>query len=217
MKLIVGLGNPEPRYAGTRHNLGCLAVRLLARGLGLPSFRPGRLGLVSAGEDGEGQDLVLLLPTTYMNRSGAAVRAHLEGPPWSPEDLVVVHDDLDLAPGRVKVKLGGSSGGHLGVASVIEELGSEAFVRVRVGIGRPPPGVDPVEFVLGRPSGEEADLLVRAARRAADAVAVVLGEGLETAMNRFNRRPDRSGRAEVRDGSGGAAVREGGTGKAMTC
>ncbi len=217
MKLVVGLGNPEPRYAETRHNLGYLAVRLLARRLGLPSFRRGRLGLVSATEDDEGQGLVLLLPTTYMNRSGAAVRARLEGRSWSPEDLVVVHDDLDLAPGRVKVKLGGSSGGHLGVASVIEELGSEDFVRVRVGIGRPPPGVDPVEFVLGRPSGEEADLLARAARCAADAVAVVLAEGVETAMNRFNRRPDRSGRAGGRNGSDGAGVREGGTGNAVTC
>ncbi len=198
MKLIVGLGNPEPTYAGTRHNLGYLAVRLLASELGLPRFRRGRYGLVTGG----GRDgLTLLLPTTFMNASGLAVASHLRG--WSPrpEDVVVIHDDLDLPVGRIRLRLGGSSGGHRGVASVIDETGLEGFVRIKIGIGRPPAGVDPVDYVLGRPTGPEEEALEAAARRAAEAALAVVRDGVEAAMNRFNRNAGAAGG----DAAGGEA------------
>lgn len=189
MKLVVGLGNPGPAYEGTRHNLGFLAARLLAEKLGLPRFRPSLRGLTSrAAVDGLG-DVVILLPTTFMNESGAAVKAVLRRRPVAPGDLVIIHDDLDLPPGRLRVRLGGSSGGHRGVASVIERLGTDAFVRVRIGIGRPPGGVDPVDYVLERPWGRERDELSAAAALAAEAAKTVLVDGPESAMSRFNARP----------------------------
>ena len=190
MRLVVGLGNPGPAYEGTRHNLGYQAVRRLGRELGLPRFRRGRHGLVVTTSD-----VTLLLPTTFMNLSGSAVAAVLRGRRVGPEGLIVVHDDLDLAAGRLRVRRGGSSGGHRGVTSIIEELGSDDFVRVKVGIGRPPEGVDPVEFVLRRPEPGEALALADAVARAADACLTVLREGLAAAMNSFNRNAE-SGEAD---------------------
>jgi PTH1 family peptidyl-tRNA hydrolase len=182
VRLVVGLGNPGPAYEGTRHNLGYQAVRRLGRELGLPRFRRGRQGFVVTTSA-----VTLLLPTTFMNLSGRAVTAVLRGRRIGPEELIVVHDDLDLAAGRLRVRRGGSSGGHRGVTSIIEELGSDDFVRVKVGIGRPPEGVDPVEFVLRRPEPDEALALADATARAADACLAVLREGLAAAMNTFNR------------------------------
>jgi PTH1 family peptidyl-tRNA hydrolase len=118
-----------------------------------------------------------------MNGSGLAVVAALRGHVLQPADLIVVHDDLDLPAGRLKLRLGGSSGGHRGVASIIGELGRDGFVRVKIGIGRPPAGVDPVDFVLERPSPTEEKIL-------SEAVLAVLREGLGEAMSRFNRTPD---------------------------
>ncbi len=181
MKLVVGLGNPGPAYEGTRHNLGYLAVRQLARELGLPRFRRARHGLAA-----QSGDAILLLPTTFMNSSGLAVAASLRGRIPKETDLIVVHDDLDLPTGRLRIRLGGSSGGHRGVVSIIEEIGLDRFVRVKIGIGRPPEGVDPVEYVLQRPDEAEADLLREAAGRAAAAARVILGEGVGAAMNLFN-------------------------------
>ncbi len=195
----MGLGNPGPVYDGTRHNLGYVAVRHVARELGLPRFRRARHGLATTGSRGPGDGrgpgqpegaLTLLLPTTYMNGSGLAVVAALRGHVLPAADLIVVHDDLDLPAGRLKLRLGGSSGGHRGVASIIGELGRDDFVRVKIGIGRPPAGVDPVDFVLERPSPTEEEILSEAALRAAEAVLAVVREGLGEAMSRFNRTPD---------------------------
>jgi len=214
VKFVVGLGNPGPEYDGSRHNLGCDAVRLLASRLGCPRFRRGYRGLLTrtaAGGQGPGRsgDVVLLLPTTYMNSSGIAVRVLLQGCSWSPDDLVVVHDDLDLASGRLKLRRGGSSGGHRGVESIIDELGTDAFVRVKIGIGRPPAGTDPMDYVLQRPPSDEEDRLSKAADRAAEAIETVLALGLDAAMNRYNRAPDgpgpgdQTGRSTTGDRTGG--------------
>jgi len=187
VKLVVGLGNPGPAYDGTRHNLGYLAVRCLARDLGVPRFRRGRNGLIA-----RTGDINLLLPTTYMNASGTAVADVWRSGPGHAEGLIVIHDDLDLPVGRLRIRVGGSSGGHRGVASIIEELGFEGFVRVKIGIGRPPQGLDPVDYVLARPEGREAELLADAAARAAEAVLVILREGVGAAMNSYNRVDDGS-------------------------
>ncbi len=200
MKLVVGLGNPGPAYEGSRHNLGAMAVRRLARELNLGRFRRVRYGLAAGRETRFGTrrgpagspdlDITLLLPTTYMNRSGVAVSSFIQSRPIQPADIIVIHDDLDLAVGRVRVRVGGSAGGHRGVASIIDETGFDGFVRVKIGIGRPPDDVDPVEYVLRRPAGEERASLLEAVDVAARAVLAVLKDGPGAAMNHFNRRAE---------------------------
>ena len=173
--VVVGLGNPGRSYERTRHNAGYLVADELAR-RHAGSWRkrkkaeaaPISIGLANT---------TLLKPTTFMNNSGSAVSDH------GPEDLVVVHDDLDLEAGTVRVKVGGGAGGHNGLRSIIGRLGN-AFVRVRIGIGRPPPGVGVTDYVLSRmdPAVKEA------VPTAADAVEFLLEHGPEAAMNRFNVR-----------------------------
>ena len=182
---MVGLGNPGPEYEETRHNAGFEVVAELARRHGGRWNRrlgvPGEVARVHlAGE------VILLRPLTYMNASGDAVRPLVRRLGLAPADVVVVFDDMDLPPGRLRIRPGGSSGGHRGVASVVAALGTEAFPRVRVGIGRPPEGVDPVDYVLSRIPGGERAAWQAALARAADAVEVLATEGLAMAMQRFN-------------------------------
>lgn len=171
----MGLGNPGRRYALTRHNAGHMVVDELSRRHGGRWRRARRAE--AAGVAVGGREAVLLKPATFMNESGEALSG------YRAEDLIVVHDDLDLPAGTVRVKVGGGAGGHNGLRSVISRVGN-GFVRVRVGIGRPPEGVGVTDYVLGR-----MDRVVREAiPRAADAVETVLEEGPEAAMNRFNAR-----------------------------
>jgi peptidyl-tRNA hydrolase, PTH1 family len=173
--VVVGLGNPGRSYERTRHNAGYLVADELARRHG-GSWRkkkkaeaaPVSLGLKNA---------ILLKPTTFMNNSGSAISD------YRPEDLIVVHDDLDLEAGTVRVKVGGGAGGHNGLRSIIQNLGNE-FVRVRIGIGRPPAGMTVTDYVLSRMDPVVKDAIPTAA----DAVEFVIEEGPEAAMNRFNVR-----------------------------
>ncbi|MBP7146805.1 MAG: aminoacyl-tRNA hydrolase [Acidobacteria bacterium] len=188
MRGVVGLGNPGEEYADTRHNVGFDVVRLLAGrhriDLGRVRHRA-RFGLGTIA----GERVLLALPLTYMNLSGEAVRPLLAYHGLGPADLVVVHDEADLEPGTVRVKSGGGTAGHNGVTSIADHLGTTDFVRVRIGIGRPRGGVgELVDHVLRRPGREEAELLAAARERGADAVEALLREGLERAMNKFNRR-----------------------------
>ena len=185
-RLVFGLGNPGRRYAGTFHNAGFAAVDLLAKSAGI-RLRPS--GEVESGV-GPVEGIVVLLgkPRTYMNRSGVAV-----GPVYgkfaeSPEDLVVLHDDLDLALGAVRLKRGGGTGGHNGLRSLVEVLGTRGFLRVRIGIGRPPEGVDPADFVLETVPEPLRDRFAGAVSGAAEAVADILREGFDKAMTRWNAR-----------------------------
>jgi peptidyl-tRNA hydrolase, PTH1 family len=173
--VVVGLGNPGRSYERTRHNLGFLVADELARRHG-GSWRKRKrteAAPVSLGF----QDVTLLKPTTFMNNSGAALVE------YKADDLIVVHDDLDLPEGDVRVKVGGGAGGHNGLRSVIGHLGPD-FVRVRVGVGRPPPGMGVTDYVLGKMDAAVRD----AVPRATDAVEAVVEDGLEAAMNRFNAR-----------------------------
>ena len=172
---VVGLGNPGRSYSRTRHNAGYLVAEELAARHGgtwrtkkKAEAAPVVLGL---------KNVTLLKPTTYMNNSGSALAGYGAG------DLIVVHDDLDLPPGDVRVKVGGGAGGHNGLRSIINNLGND-FTRVRIGIGRPPIGVTVTDYVLGRMDSAVRDALPRAA----DAVEAVIEEGSERAMNRFNTR-----------------------------
>jgi peptidyl-tRNA hydrolase, PTH1 family len=189
VKLVVGLGNPGERYAGTRHNAGFMVADRLHAGCrsAHTSFDDrfdGRLARVSL----EGQEVLLLKPQTFMNRSGRAVASATSFHGLGPEDLLVVHDDLDLDFGTVRVKVGGGSGGHRGLESCFEVLGTREFARVRVGIGRPGPDVDPVDYVLSPfDEGQRAEL-EGVVDLAADAAREVVGAGPATAMNHYNRR-----------------------------
>ena len=171
----MGLGNPGRSYERTRHNAGFLVADELARRHG-GSWRKKKKAEVAPVSIGP-KDATLLKPTTFMNDSGAALAG------YKSEDLIVVHDDLDLPAGDVRVKVGGGAGGHNGLRSVIQHLGPD-FVRVRVGIGRPPTGVSPTDYVLSRMDAAVRD----AVPRAADAVEAVVEDGPEAAMNRHNVR-----------------------------
>ena len=187
--MVIGLGNPGSEFAGTRHNVGADAVHELARRHGSGRLRPAK-GQRSTVEEVriEGKRVVLAVPTTYMNESGAAVaplvrRYGIE----DPERLVIVHDELDLPPGGFQVKSGGGLAGHNGLRSVKAHLHSEDFVRIRIGIGKPRggPGAD---HVLDRPSRRDRELLDTTTTMAADAVEVIAATSVAAAMNRFNNK-----------------------------
>ncbi|MDP9440719.1 MAG: aminoacyl-tRNA hydrolase [Actinomycetota bacterium] len=185
--LVVGLGNPGPEYAGTRHNVGADVVSLLAARHG------GRLRLAKreralADEVTLGTKRVALaFPQTFMNESGVAVVALVRRHGIDdPTRLVVVHDELDLPPGRVRVKEGGGLAGHNGLRSIKAHLNTDAFLRVRIGIGKPPGRHEGVDHVLKRPSKAEREELAVAVEEAADAVEMIAAEGVARAMTRYN-------------------------------
>lgn len=178
------MGNPGAEYAHTRHNIGFDVIDILAsrHRIRLNLHRDhARYGL------GRIADVPVLLakPMTYMNRSGEAARALLQRYPLEPARLLVIVDDAALPPGKIRVRPSGSDGGHNGLESIIQCLGTQAFPRVRVGIGGPPPG-QMVEYVLSRFSPQEQPIIEEALQRAADAVEVAIAEGVQAAMNRFN-------------------------------
>ncbi|MDA8398556.1 MAG: aminoacyl-tRNA hydrolase [Actinomycetota bacterium] len=191
---MVGLGNPGRSYEGTRHNVGAEAVLLLAarRGLSLKRER-GTTSIVTK-LPLDACVMVVAIPQTWMNECGIAVRALVDRHLSAREDdddtllhrLVVVHDELDLPPGQVKVKVAGGTAGHNGLKSIRSHLHSSEFARVRVGVGKPPNPARGASYVLARPPGREREALELAKQDAADAVEVVMSEGLAAAMTRFN-------------------------------
>lgn len=179
----MGLGNPGGQYAGTRHNVGFEVIRELSSRHELPLSRRKHLSNYGVGAL-RGVQVALARPMTYMNRSGAAVAALLREFGLPPERMVVVFDDMDLDVGRVLVKPQGGPGAHNGMRDIIEKLGTEAFPRVRIGIGKPVgPGAD---YVLGRFEPEEVELILPAIRLAADACEWIVTEGINAGMNRAN-------------------------------
>lgn len=184
--MVVGLGNPGPLYASTRHNVGRQCVEALSCRLGLSWKRGIPSASLAQGKTSEGE-LVLVRPRTYMNHSGRAVAQAVRylGVDYRRE-LLVICDDMDLPLGKLRLRLKGSSGGHKGLQSVIMALGSEEFPRLRIGIGRPPPGVDPVEHVLSAFTPQEEKQASEAVERAVEGVLMALEKGLERAMNWVN-------------------------------
>ncbi len=186
--LILGLGNPGPEYAGTRHNVGFAVVEEVARRHGVDLDRQRHRARYGKGRIGS-TPVILAEPLTFMNLSGEAARPLLAYHGLEPADLVVVHDEADLAPGVVRIKAGGGLAGHNGLTSIAAHLGTRDFVRVRLGIGRPPGGgAKMAHHVLSRPSAEEAAALAEAVEIGAVAVEAIVAEGVEAAMGRFNRK-----------------------------
>ena len=185
MKLVVGLGNPGRRYAATRHNIGYAVLAELGRRFGDGKAKARFQAEVMEAELG-GQRALLLSPTTYMNLSGASVLEARDFYKLQDEELLILCDDLNLPVGKLRIRSQGSSGGQKGLEDIIRRLGSEAFARLRVGIGTPPPGWDAADFVLARFSAEEQPLIDEAVRTAAEAVVVWAREGGAVCMNRYN-------------------------------
>jgi peptidyl-tRNA hydrolase, PTH1 family len=183
--LIVGLGNPGPEYAGNRHNVGYMAVDVLAGEAG-SAFKRDRSRAMAATGRLAGVPITLAKPLSYMNNSGGAVAALRSFYKLPPERIVVMHDELDLPFGSVRLKLGGGDNGHNGLRSVTAALGTRDYHRVRIGIGRPPGRMDPADFVLRNFSAAERKDLPEILGRSADAAQTLLRLGLAAAQNEFH-------------------------------
>ena len=183
MKLIVGLGNPGKKYEGTRHNMGFMAVDLFSDMAKIDVDKEVFSGLLGRGKVFD-EDVLVFKPTTYMNLSGTAVSQVVHYFKVEKEDIIVVYDDMAIAPGNIRLRLNGSSGGHKGMQNIIEQLGTSDIKRIRVGIGEPT--YDTVDFVLSKPLKEEKELIDGALENAANAIKEALKSGFDRAMNRFN-------------------------------
>ena len=187
MKIIVGLGNPGIPYRMTRHNIGFQVADRLAKMNHILISTKRFKALYGKGRI-DSQEVVLAKPMTFMNRSGEAVNKALRFFCVGMEDLIVIHDDLDLPLGRLRFKRRGGDGGHQGVRSIIEMTGGNSFLRLKVGIGRPPQGMDPAEYVLDVFDKIEQSQLDQILSQAAESLRVMLLEGLEAAMNRYQKK-----------------------------
>ena len=185
MFCVAGLGNPGERYSSTRHNLGFRVTEAIAESCHARIRRREYRALTAIVEIGR-SEVLLLEPQTFMNRCGESVASACQGLGISPECVIVVYDDADLASGRLRVRRGGGTGGHKGVASIIQSLGSAEFVRLRLGIGRPPASRELADWVLEEPVGQEQQQLDELVERAAEAVTEIVMNGAEAAMQRFN-------------------------------
>lgn len=186
MYVIAGLGNPTKQYEKTRHNVGFCVIDYLSEKYQIPVKQAGFKALYGSGYM-EGQKVILLKPQTFMNLSGESVRAVMDFYKIDPaEELIVVYDDISLAPGQLRVRGKGSAGGHNGVKNIILHIGGQKFPRVKVGVGEKPAGYDLADYVLGHFSKEDQQMMDKAFEEAGEAVVSIMTEGIDTAMNKFN-------------------------------
>ena len=193
MKLIVGLGNPGKEYTASRHNVGFMSVNYCAKQHKIPIESKKAHARVGEGEI-DGVRVVVARPFTYMNRSGSSVKELLRKYDLKLEDLVVIHDDMDLPLGKIRIRVGGSSAGHKGINSIIAELGTPEFTRIRIGIGHPEvpdeergtgsPKV--IDYVLKGFSPDEKQILNKVIERVSEAILCIINSGIEAAMNQYN-------------------------------
>jgi PTH1 family peptidyl-tRNA hydrolase len=184
---VIGLGNPGRRYAGTRHNVGFTFIKRLARHWEV-KLRKRKFAAKIADVKRDEEKLVLAQPQTYMNQSGSAVRQILEGYGISPENIVVVYDDLDIPLGQIRVRQEGSAGTHQGIRSIIQEIGTQSFPRIRIGIGPVVGREEATRFVLSPFAKEEIPLLEKSWPKAEEALEMILAGCIDGAMNEFNQR-----------------------------
>ena len=187
MYIIVGLGNPSSEYAGTRHNVGFEVVGILADRFDIATDYIKHKAACGKGVI-EGNRVLLAMPQTFMNLSGESVRELVSYYKIDvTSELIVVYDDVALPPGKIRIRKAGSAGGHNGMKNIISHLGTEEFIRVRVGVGEKPKGYDLAEYVLGCFRPDEQDIMDGAFIDAANAVVTILTDGVDAAMNRFNK------------------------------
>lgn len=184
--LVVFLGNPGPRYAGTRHNVGFMAADIAARQAGVKIDRVKFHALTATGDLG-GNRVLLMKPQTYMNLSGTAVHEAMAFYKLALDRLIVVSDDVALPVGKLRIRTHGSAGGHNGLKDIMAKCGGDAFVRVRIGVGAPPhPDYDMADWVLGTFQNQDADTIEKACSTAVDAIACIVSDGPDRAMNLYN-------------------------------
>lgn len=189
LKLIVGLGNPGPNYRVNRHNIGFQCVERFAQRHHFDNGRMQMKAMTSDGwvqKSGQRQRVLLVKPLTFMNASGDAVAQLARFYKVEPDEIIVIHDDLDLACGKLRLRLGGSSGGQNGIKSIISRMGTDQFARAKVGIGRPPGQMKAAAFVLQNFTKEEEEIFEPLREKVCDALECWLFDGIELAMNRFN-------------------------------
>ena len=191
MYIIVGLGNPGREYENTRHNVGWLVLDRLAAEGGIDILEKKHKALVGKGVI-DGQKVLLAKPLTYMNLSGESVRELVDYYKIDmAAELIVISDDIALAPGQLRVRKKGSAGGHNGLKNIIQNLGSDEFIRLRMGVGDKPTAYDLKDFVLGHLVGDEKKLMDEAAKRGADCIRMIMAQGPDAAMNAFNAKKEK--------------------------
>ena len=188
MLVIVGLGNPDDKYQGTRHNVGFDVIDLLAEKYNIAVDTKKHRAYIGKGIIG-GQKVILAKPQTYMNLSGESVRSLVEYYKVDPEtELLIIFDDISLDVGQLRIRKKGSAGGHNGIKNIIANLGTSVFQRIKVGVGEKPNGYDLADYVLGRFSKEERELIKEGFECAAEAVAMITAGEIDQAMNKYNRK-----------------------------
>lgn len=186
MKIIAGLGNPTKEYEGTRHNIGFSVIDSLAAQYNIHMNEKKYKAICGRGMI-EGEKVLLIKPQTYMNLSGESVAEAVKFYKLNPEeDFIVIYDDIDLDVGRLRIRTKGSAGGHNGMKNIIAHLGTQAFSRIRVGVGAKPKDWDLADYVLGRFSAEDIPLIEEGKKNACEAVRIIIQQDVETAMNRLN-------------------------------
>ena len=185
MYLIIGLGNPEEEYSKTRHNMGFNTINKLAQKYNIKITKTKYEGLYETGEI-EGQKVILIKPQTYMNLSGNCVKQFVDFYKVEKENVLVIYDDMDIEPGTIKIRKKGSAGGHNGMKSIVQMLGTEEFPRIRIGIGRPEHNGDEINYVIGAIPKEEIPKLEEGTEKAKEAIIEILKNGIDNAMNKFN-------------------------------
>ena len=188
MFVIAGLGNPDEKYQGTRHNVGFDVVDRLAEKYQIAVDTKKHRALIGKGVV-EGQKVILVKPQTYMNLSGESLRSLVEYYKIDPEEeLIVIYDDINLAPGKLRIRPKGSAGGHNGIKNIIAHLGTQVFPRIRVGVGEKPKGWDLADYVLGRFPGEEEPVIREALEKTTKACCEIITADVTSAMNKYNNK-----------------------------
>jgi len=185
MYLIIGLGNPEEEYSGTRHNMGFNTINKIAKQQKIEINKTKFQGLYETATI-EGEKVILVKPQTYMNLSGNCVQEFVNFYKIEKQNIIVIYDDMDIEPGQIKIRKQGGPGGHNGMKSIIQMLDTEEFARIRIGIGRPKHNGDDINYVIGKIPEDEIPKLDDGVERAKDAVIEILKNGIDSAMNKFN-------------------------------
>ena len=185
MYLIVGLGNPENEYAHTRHNMGFDTINEIAKKNNINITKTKFKSLYETSII-QGEKVILLKPQTFMNLSGESVKEVVDFYNIEPEKVIVIYDDIDIEKGHIKIRKKGGAGSHNGMKSVVQELGTTDFARIRVGIGQPEFKSDMINYVIGKVPKEEQEILHQGVKKAAEAVEEILKNGIDIAMNKFN-------------------------------
>ena len=200
MKFIVGLGNPGNEYAKTKHNVGWMFVDELAKKWGVTDWKEKEKGLVAEARLGA-EKIILIKPLTYMNNSGECVGPLMRWYKLDPEDIMVVHDDMDIPAGTIRIRKKGSAGGHNGIKSLIAHLGTEKFPRIRIGVGRPLPGWSVVDHVLASFVPEDIPKIQEAIKYLQPAVECIIEQDIDIAMNKFNPKKVKKSKNSTKDQS----------------